>query len=585
VRISLAPSVLLIWLMMVGGVGGCDRATGGGKQGDPHAHSDDGGHAHGSGNDGLDPISVTLFTAKLELFMEYPHLVKGVPARFLAHFSVLATGEPIREGSLTFEITPLSGPPARKTWEAPKRDGLFVPEWTFDLSGTCRLRLLVDSPQVQDVVDVGEIVVHPDAHEAEHAAEATGGDDPPDLVPFLMEQQWKIGTLVGQATQRTLVERLPVPAQIVAPQGASAVVSPPVAGRLLPPPDGRLPRVGDKVKVGQVLAMIEPPLPVTEVFQLSANRAQVHALETELALRELDLDTKALEVERALIQSQAKLEYARRANDRVASLREKGVGTEQQYDEAQQILRLAEAENEATKAMKRSYEDARDRLARLWSQAMPSASALGTDVSSYRMPLLAPISGEVVSVAHIEGEHLDAAHQEVFRIVNVDHVWIVGNISEFDLARLAETPSASLTLPSYPDRRLDILGSGGRLVHVGKVVDPQSRTVSVVFELPNRDGLFRVGMFAEVHVETRKSVDAVAIPEEAIVMDNGRPIAFVLSEGERFQRRELELGVRDSGFVEVKRGVELGERVITKGAYAVKLAARSPASFGAGHVH
>jgi multidrug efflux pump subunit AcrA (membrane-fusion protein) len=109
--------------------------------------------------------------------------------------------------------------------------------------------------------------------------------------------------------------------------------------------------------------------------------------------------------------------------------------------------------------------------------------------------------------------------------------------------------------------------------------------VSVVFELPNRDGLFRVGMFAEVHVETRKSVDAVAIPEEAIVMDNGRPIAFVLSEGESFQRRELELGVRDSGFVEVKRGVELGERVITKGAYAVKLAARSPASFGAGHVH
>jgi RND family efflux transporter MFP subunit len=299
----------------------------------------------------------------------------------------------------------------------------------------------------------------------------------------------------------------------------------------------------------------------------------------------LDLDTKALEAERALIQSQAKLEYARRANDRVASLREKGVGTEQQYDEAQQILRLAEAENEATKAMKRSYEDARDRLTRLWSQAMPSASALGTDASSYRMPLLAPISGEIVSVAHIEGEHLDAAHQEVFRIVNVDHVWIVGNISEFDLARLAETPSASLTLPSYPDRRLDILGSGGRLVHVGKVVDPQSRTVSVVFELPNRDGLFRVGMFAEVHVETRKSVDAVAIPEEAIVMDNGRPIAFVLSEGERFQRRELELGVRDSGFVEVKRGVELGERVITKGAYAVKLAARSPASFGAGHVH
>ncbi len=556
-------------------VGGCDRDSGGRKQSDPH----------GQVGEGLDPISVTLFTEKVELFMESPHLVKGAQAQFLAHFSVLATGEPIRKGSLTFEVTPANGPLVKKTWEAPKRDGLFILEWTFDTPGAYRLRLVVDGPQVQDVVDVGEIIVHPDARDAERAAETAGGDEPPDLVPFLMEQQWKIGTLLGQATQRTLVERLPIPAQIVAPQGASAAVSPPIAGRLLPPPNTHLPCVGDMVEAGQVLAMIEPPLPVTEVFQLGANRAQVQALETELALRELDLDTKALEVERTLIQSRAKLEYARRANERVAMLREKGVGTEQQYDESQQNLRLAEAEQEAAQAMKRSYEEARGRLAKLRSQAMPSANALGTDVASYRMPLPAPISGEVVSVAHIEGEHLDAVHQEVFRIVNVDHVWIVGNISEFDLARLAETPSASLTLPSYPDRRFDILASGGRLVNVGKIVDSQTRTVSVVFELPNRDGLFRVGMFAELHVETRKAVDAIAIPEEAIVMDGGRPIAFVLIDGESFQRRELELGVRDSGFVEVKGGVKFGERPITKGAYAVKLAAQSPASFGAGHAH
>ncbi|MEK7731586.1 MAG: efflux RND transporter periplasmic adaptor subunit, partial [Planctomycetota bacterium] len=185
---------------------------------------------------------------------------------------------------------------------------------------------------------------------------------------------------------------------------------------------------------------------------------------------------------------------------------------------------------------------------------------------------------------HIEGEHVDA-HQEVFRIVNTDHVWVEGRISEFDLGKLTGGVGAYMTLPSYPDRRFDILASGGRLVNVGKVVDPQTRTVTLVYEMPNKDGLFRVGMFAEVHVETQKAIDAVAITEEAIVMDNGRPIAFVLVGGESFQRRELELGVRDSGFVEVKSGVKLGERVITKGAYAVKLAAQSPASFGAGHGH
>ena len=94
-----------------------------------------------------------------------------------------------------------------------------------------------------------------------------------------------------------------------------------------------------------------------------------------------------------------------------------------------------------------------------------------------------------------------------------------------------------------------------------------------------------VGQFVSVHVETRVAKDAVAIPDEAVVMDNGRPFAYVLIDGETFERRELEVGVRDGGFTEVRSGVAVGERVVTRGAYAVKLSALSPASFGHGHAH
>ena len=59
----------------------------------------------------------------------------------------------------------------------------------------------------------------------------------------------------------------------------------------------------------------------------------------------------------------------------------------------------------------------------------------------------------------------------------------------------------------------------------------------------------------------------------------------MLVDGESFQRRDLEVGVRDNGFVEVKGGVAEGERVVTKGAYVIKLASLSPASFGEGHGH
>ena len=109
--------------------------------------------------------------------------------------------------------------------------------------------------------------------------------------------------------------------------------------------------------------------------------------------------------------------------------------------------------------------------------------------------------------------------------------------------------------------------------------------VSVVFELPNPDGLFRVGMFADVYLQTRVTTEAVSLPEKAILMDNGRPICFVLINGETFQRRELELGVRDSGYGELISGVENVERVVTKGAYLIKMAALSPESFSHGHAH
>ena len=53
------------------------------------------------------------------------------------------------------------------------------------------------------------------------------------------------------------------------------------------------------------------------------------------------------------------------------------------------------------------------------------------------MPLEAPIAGKIISVNHIQGEHLDA-HQELFRIVNTEHIWVEASVSEFDLAELLE---------------------------------------------------------------------------------------------------------------------------------------------------
>jgi multidrug efflux pump subunit AcrA (membrane-fusion protein) len=77
----------------------------------------------------------------------------------------------------------------------------------------------------------------------------------------------------------------------------------------------------------------------------------------------------------------------------------------------------------------------------------------------------------------------------------------------------------------------------------------------------------------------------LAVPESAIVDDAGRPVVFVQTAGESFLRRPVRIGIRDSGYVGILEGVIRGERVVTAGAYQIRLAALSPQVPAHGHVH
>ncbi len=364
------------------------------------------------------------------------------------------------------------------------------------------------------------------------------------------------------------------------------MVSPPVAGRLVPL-SGKLPRIGQRVEAGPVLAYIEPPLPATQAVQLHANQAQIKVTQIELLLRVMEVDAKALEIEQSLNQATALLDFATRAFNRAGTLKEKGLGPEQQYDDAERNLRVARIDHETAVALKESYDSVAWQLDQLRTLGQSSEVTTAADSPSIHLPLIAPIAGEIVSVDHIEGEHVEA-QGEVYRIVETDRVWLLAHVSEFDLAAILEDLGlgAVMTLPAYPGRQFDVPGDGGgRLINVGRVVDPSSRTIAVRYEMPNPEGLFRIGMLADVFLATKQATDAVAIPEQAVVMDNGRPTAFVLLGGESFQTRELTIGVRDNGYVEIIDGIETGERVVTEGAYFVKLASQAPESFGEGHAH
>lgn len=122
----------------------------------------------------------------------------------------------------------------------------------------------------------------------------------------------------------------------------------------------------------------------------------------------------------------------------------------------------------------------------------------------------------------------------------------------------------------------------GKVSSVDSRVDPVSRSVTVRAEIPNGDGLLKPGMFMSVRV-SREPTPALVVPESAIVPERGSVFVFVVGEG-RAERREVTVGRREPGRVELVAGVEAGERVVVQGTQKVRdgsAVVESPVAAGA----
>ena len=125
----------------------------------------------------------------------------------------------------------------------------------------------------------------------------------------------------------------------------------------------------------------------------------------------------------------------------------------------------------------------------------------------------------------------------------------------------------------------------GRLVAIGRLVDSETRTVPVTYEVDNGDRRLAINQTVFLRLFLTPMGKAPVVPEAAIVDDAGRPVVFVQRGGETFLRRPVKLGIRNHGLVQVLEGVSVGDRVVTKGAYLIRLSTMSSAVPAHGHVH
>jgi len=123
-----------------------------------------------------------------------------------------------------------------------------------------------------------------------------------------------------------------------------------------------------------------------------------------------------------------------------------------------------------------------------------------------------------------------------------------------------ESPISPITAQSaaYPGRRF-----AGRVSSVDSRVDPNTRAVLVRAEVPNAEGLLKPGMFLNIVLE-RDQRRALVIPEEALVPEQNRQFVFVVADGKAI-KREVRIGARRPGSVEIADGLAAGERIVVEG--------------------
>jgi multidrug efflux pump subunit AcrA (membrane-fusion protein) len=174
--------------------------------------------------------------------------------------------------------------------------------------------------------------------------------------------------------------------------------------------------------------------------------------------------------------------------------------------------------------------------------------------------------------------------QTIVQIADLSRLWLEAKVPEAEIGRMSSPAGAFFRVQGDEQATVLEVGRNARLVTSGGLVDRDTRTIPVVFEFPNFRGL-RVGTNLQVNLYTGRVLNGPTVPASALVDDGGQPVVFVQLGGESFERRAVQPGFRDGDLVAIARGLKAGERVVTRGAYDVRLSAAAPASAGHGHAH
>lgn len=178
--------------------------------------------------------------------------------------------------------------------------------------------------------------------------------------------------------------------------------------------------------------------------------------------------------------------------------------------------------------------------------------------SDYR--ITAPISGFIINKDITQNEELRTDRtEEVFAIAQINEVWVLANVNESNISKVALNFEADVQTLSYPDKIFR-----GKVDRIFNVIDPSTKAMKILVKISNNDLLLKPEMNATVNLKFSENKQLIAVPSSAVLFDKNKNWVMVFKDKTHIETRNVEVYRMLGDVAYLSSGITDGDQVISK---------------------
>ena len=478
-------------------------------------------HGHEHGAGGLEPLAYTLYSDKTELFVEFKPLTVGSTSKFATHLTLLGD-DFLPVTKGKVTVSLIVGNDGLKAVaDSASSPGIFRLALKPTIAGKGTLIFDITTDTYTDRIVIDDVTVYPDEQTALKNQQPAAGGS--TEVTYLKEQAWKVPFANAPVRLTEYSSIIKTSGLVTAAPGDEAVVSAKADG-IVKFANSNL-TAGSPINAGKLM------------FTISGG-----------GVAQGNIDASYQQAKATYNQAKANYERAKElVKDQIVSQREY-LDAKVAYENAQTAFNM---------------------LGKNYSAGSGQRNA-------------AVISGYITGIHVSEGQFVTAG-TPLATISKNKRLLLQANVSQKYFNLLPAITSANFKIAGS-EEVYNTQALNGRVVSYGRNATAGAAFVPILFEIDNKINIIP-GSAVEFYLRSSPIPNALVVPVSALMDEQGSYFVYVQTGGESFEKREIQVGTNDGENVQVLSGLTNGERVVTKGAYQIKLSTASGTMPAHGHEH